>query len=338
MHSAEMSRKRPMAVLDTQSTDETPSNNLEPASDSVGSISPLVRPSLVEPAPLCYEDKAVKERDSCDYSIKITMEMAKKGDAPRKVRVYADGIYDLFHQGHARQLLQCKTLFPDSEVYLLVGCCNDELTHSHKGKTVMDENERYEALRHCRYVDEIVVNAPWSLSDEFLDKYKIDFVAHDELPYTTGSAVDVYKHIKERGMFAVTQRTEGVSTSDIVSRIVRDYDTYVRRNLARGYSRQDLNVSFLRGQKCKLQNKVDEFKNEAKEKIHKWEEQSKEMIGSFLSLFGPAAIEQMWEAGKDRITRAMSPGPSPNGSRDNSPEPGVHEPEEPPTKRRRRTK
>ena len=60
----------------------------------------------------------------------------------------------------------------------------------------MDEDERYEAIRHCRYVDEVVKNAPWSLDDEFLEKHKIDFVAHDELPYTTESGTDVYAHLK----------------------------------------------------------------------------------------------------------------------------------------------
>ena len=216
----------------------------------------------MSPAPFDEDSFAQEERDSIDYSIKITTEMIKKGKVPRRVRIYADGIYDLFHQGHARMLMQAKNVFPGTEVYLLVGVCSDELTNRHKGKTVMDEDERYEAIRHCRYVDEVVKNAPWSLDDNFLEKHKIDFVAHDELPYTVGGGTDVYAHLKARGMFVATQRTEGVSTSDIVARIVKDYDMYVRRNLQRGYTRKNLNISFIRENRMKLKRKVDEVKTQ----------------------------------------------------------------------------
>jgi len=267
--------------------------------------------------PFSDDPCSIREREECDYSIKMTPELANSTDCPRRVRVYADGIYDLFHQGHAKQFLQAKNAFPN--VYLIVGICSDELTNRYKGKTVMTAEERYEAVRHCRYVDEIVRDAPWTVTEEFLTTNKIDFVAHDDIPYTSEDTDDVYSYIKSKGMFLTTSRTEGVSTSDLIARIVKDYDLYVRRNLARGYSARDMNVSFINEKKFLFQNKMhqmqdglkekmDEFKEKKSELIQRWDEKSRDFIVSFIELFGrEGAINSFWTQSKGKLKRALSP-------------------------------
>ncbi|KAG7274360.1 hypothetical protein CRUP_028681 [Coryphaenoides rupestris] len=215
---------------------------------------------------------------------KLTLAQARRGTP-----VYADGIFDLFHSGHARALMQAKNVFPNTHLI---------------GFTVMTEDERYDALRHCRYVDEVVRNAPWSLSPEFLRDHK---------------------------------RTEGISTSDLITRIVRDYDVYVRRNLQRGYTARDLNVGFINEKKYRLQNQVDKMKEtvrtvEEKSKhfvyrveersqdlIHKWEEKSREFIGNFLELFGPDGAWHVIQERSGRMLQALSPYSSPRGSPSSSP-------------------
>ncbi|KAF7670379.1 hypothetical protein LDENG_00299740 [Lucifuga dentata] len=297
------------------------------------------------------EPAAFAKNTGCESEIpqeKLTIAQARRGTpAHRPVRVYADGIFDLFHSGHARALMQAKNLFPST--HLIVGVCGDELTYKYKGYTVMTEDERYEALRHCRYVDEVVRDAPWTLTTEFLKTHKIDFVAHDDIPYTSAGSEDVYKHIKEAGMFVATQRTEGISTSDLITRIVRDYDIYVRRNLQRGYTARELNVSFINEKKYRLQNQVDKMKEtvrtvEEKSKhfvyrveekshdlIHKWEEKSREFIGNFLELFGPDGAWHAIQERSGRMLQALSPYSSPRGSPHGSPR---GSPSSSPTRRR----
>uniref|UniRef100_A0A2K6B9F0 choline-phosphate cytidylyltransferase n=1 Tax=Macaca nemestrina TaxID=9545 RepID=A0A2K6B9F0_MACNE len=278
----------------------------------------LWRKTLTAPAPFADET-------NCQCRApheKLTIAQARLGTpADRPVRVYADGIFDLFHSGHARALMQAKTLFPNS--YLLVGVCSDDLTHKFKGFTVMNEAERYEALRHCRYVDEVIRDAPWTLTPEFLEKHKVLVI----LPHSLSSK------IRESGMFVPTQRTEGISTSDIITRIVRDYDVYARRNLQRGYTAKELNVSFINEKRYRFQNQVDkmkekvknveerskEFVNRVEEKSHdliqKWEEKSREFIGNFLELFGPdGAWKQMFQERSSRMLQALSPKQSPVSS------------------------
>ena len=81
--------------------------------------SPPKRSNLTKPAVFSDDREALEELANCDYSIKVTIDSAKKGLIKRKIRIYADGIYDMFHAGHARQLMQAKNAFDD--VYLIVG-------------------------------------------------------------------------------------------------------------------------------------------------------------------------------------------------------------------------
>ncbi|KAJ3148635.1 hypothetical protein HDU86_007390 [Geranomyces michiganensis] len=235
----------------------------------------------------------------------------------RPVRIYSDGIWDLFHFGHAKALEQAKKIFPNVE--LLVGVCNDKLTHAKKGKTVMTDIERYESLRHCKWVDEVVPDAPWVIDQAFLDLHRIDYVAHDDIPYKSTDSDDVYSFVKQQGRFIPTARTEGVSTSDLITRIVRNYDAYVRRNLERGVSPKELNISFFKEKEIRMKSRITNVKQSLQSRIQQgessirqnwvdtkndlppyvkttldyWDEISTDLVKGFTGLFGQEGIPRI---------------------------------------------
>uniref|UniRef100_A0A6N2LEB9 choline-phosphate cytidylyltransferase n=1 Tax=Salix viminalis TaxID=40686 RepID=A0A6N2LEB9_SALVM len=262
------------------------------------------------------QEKMMMDGNGCKVSCHSNSDPSTPPPSDCPVRVYADGIYDLFHFGHARSLEQAKKSFPNT--YLLVGCCNDETTHKYKGKTVMTEDERYESLRHCKWVDEVIPDAPWVIDQEFLDKHNIAYVAHDSLPYAdaSGAGKDVYEFVKKVGRFKETKRTDGISTSDIIMRIVKNYNQYVLRNLDRGYSRKELGVSYEKRLRVnmrlkKLQEAVKEQQEKVGEKIqivtmhrNEWVENADSWVAGFLEMF-EEGFHKMGTAIRDRIQERL---------------------------------
>lgn len=149
----------------------------------------------------------------------------------------------MFHFGHSRLFEQIKKMLPN--VYLIVGVCSDQDIKANKGNVVMTEDERKESVRHCKWVDEVFFPAPWSPTLKFINKKKIDFIAHDTIPYPTPDYNDCYLEFKKEGKFLPTLRTEGISTSDILTRILKDRDNYYKKNLKKGISREEMNLSYL---------------------------------------------------------------------------------------------
>jgi len=197
-----------------------------------------------------------------------------------------------------RQLQQAKTAFPDT--YLLVGVTGDKETHRRKGLTVLSAKERAESVRHCKWVDEVVEDCPWVVDVDFIENHKIDYVAHDDIPYGAAEGDDIYKPIKEKGMFLVTQRTEGVSTTGIITKIVRDYEAYIARQLKRGTTRQELNISWLKKNEMEIKRHVAEIRDSIKTN---WTTTGQELGKDF---------KQFWQSSRPS---SPAPGAAAGGSR-----------------------
>lgn len=108
----------------------------------------------------------------------------------------------------------------------------------------MSGDERAAMVAQNKSVDEVIYPCPWTVTAEFMVEHQIHLVAHDDLPQGASNSDDIQAAVKKAGRFSATARTEGISTTDIIARIIRDYDTYVLRNLKRGVSHTDLNVNY----------------------------------------------------------------------------------------------
>jgi len=128
--------------------------------------------------------------------------------------VYVDMVADLFHYGHVNFLRQAK-LHGD---FLLVGVHSDETVTNYKRNPILSMEERVLSVAGCRYVDEVVPNAPLEITLDWIEKHNIDLIIHGD---------DVAPEIRDAwygvpikmGIYKSVGYTSGISTTELISRI-----------------------------------------------------------------------------------------------------------------------
>jgi len=144
--------------------------------------------------------------------------MSTKTSTDKKhVRVYIDGCFDLIHYGHANAIREAKKLGDT----LVVGVHNDADIMRHKGPPVYNQEERYQIIRSIKWVDEVVEDAPYLMTEENLDELKCDFLAHgDDKSISRETGLNTYQVLIDAGKYVEFKRTRGISSTDLVGRML----------------------------------------------------------------------------------------------------------------------
>ena len=121
---------------------------------------------------------------------------------------------DLFHPGHVALLRAARGLGD----HLVVGVLSDESASAYKRLPIMNLGERVAVIEACRYVDEVIPDAPLRLTEAFLDEHDLAIVVHGDDLDAAGAA-DVSGPGVASGRLQFVPRTEDISTTDLIARV-----------------------------------------------------------------------------------------------------------------------
>ncbi|KAF8531011.1 Nucleotidylyl transferase [Gautieria morchelliformis] len=138
------------------------------------------------------------------------------------ISLWLDGCFDGFHYAHANAIRQALFLMEGaSKPRIVVGVHSDEEIRKNKGPPLFDQTERYNTLRGCRWIDQIVEDVPYTTSFDVTFRHGIDFVVHGDDIVLDAEGNDCYGVFRETGKYKECNRTEGISTTALIQRILQ---------------------------------------------------------------------------------------------------------------------
>ncbi|KAI5953857.1 MUQ1 [Candida margitis] len=157
--------------------------------------------------------------------------------------VYIDGGFDLFHPGHIEVLRLVHQRAQQLGAKVIVGIHDDLTVNKYKGLNypIMNIFERSLCVLQCRFVDGIVLNAPYEPTKEFLGRIgNVIKVYHGptEVDETVYDGVrGEGKGEEAKGMFETLpkHKYDHMSTEFIVDRVLQNKAVYVERQKKKGW-------------------------------------------------------------------------------------------------------
>lgn len=142
--------------------------------------------------------------------------------------VYISGSFDLLHNGHIETLKKAKALGD----FLYVGVWSDDTVSYYRGSNypILSLHERVLMVLACKYVDDVVIGAPYEISVDLIKSLNIQKIvqaksSEDEV-LEEYSAVDPNRIAKERGIFEEFEIENTITVESIAERVVQNREKY----------------------------------------------------------------------------------------------------------------
>ncbi|OHT09868.1 cytidyltransferase-related domain containing protein [Tritrichomonas foetus] len=152
--------------------------------------------------------------------------------------VYCDGTFDLLHPGHVSFLKKAREMGD----YLVVGVHDDPTMESLlcPAMPIMTLQERVLNVLAMKYVDDVIIGAPYIITKELMDQIEPHVVVEGSAPTRTNEE-DAFRVPKELGIF---QRIESdyptMSAKDVVHRVINNFSIYAKRNQSKEQSQYEV--------------------------------------------------------------------------------------------------
>jgi ethanolamine-phosphate cytidylyltransferase len=209
----------------------------------------------------------------CPTSRRIRQFSSGRTPPPGARVVYVPGAFDMFHAGHV-EALRAARAYGD---FVLCGVHTDEAVAARRGPAypILSLHERSLSVLACKYVDEVIIGAPATVTADILTTFNIAVVVHGSCSHeaAAGPGVsprlgtllgshprivdldtdapdgqlvagagfadeedDLYALPKSMGLFVMMPSPRPLTTGGIIGRILGNRARYEERNAKKGKS------------------------------------------------------------------------------------------------------